>query len=150
MLKLICALVLSVNVYAANVLAPTPHPNQTYGAMCSPENKDYVDNRYPERIAYCARNVDGTLKRKIYDAYGIPARCERYYTIDHFIPLALGGSNAPENLWPEHKDVKATRPKLETELYVALRDGELTQAEAIQIIVHAKTHAPAVDVEECR
>jgi hypothetical protein len=48
------------------------------------------------------RNVPSARKKAIYKVYGMvsdtpPCPCE----IDHLIPLSLGGSNRPRNLWPQ-------------------------------------------------
>jgi len=117
-----------------------PDDKITQGDMCTVTNSDFAGYRYKEQIPYCARNVTTGLKRTIYAAYGVPGTQQEQYTIDHFIPLSLGGSNKRGNLWPEHRQVKALRPNLELELYIALRDGEITQKDAIQTILEAKLH----------
>lgn len=116
-----------------------PDPEVTSGDMCSEDDHDFYDYRYPEEIAYCARKVSASQKRRIYEEYNIPEKCRHRYTIDHFIPLALGGNNSDVNLWPEHKLVKASRPKLEIELYWSLSKGEISQNKAVKIIVAEKT-----------
>ncbi len=116
-----------------------PDPQVTYGELCNPNDHDYEGPRYEESIPYCRRNVSSWTKQKIYELYNISEECRHRYTIDHFIPLALGGSNAESNLWPEHKLVKATRPTLEQELYEALDKAQMSQAEALKIIIKAKT-----------
>lgn len=47
------------------------------------------------------RNVSDTIKEKVYANYGVTNRTTGEYEIDHFIPLALAGSNDITNLWPE-------------------------------------------------
>lgn len=116
----------------------TPNPKWAEGSICDRNDVDFYEFRYKEKIPYCERNVSTKLKSKIYALYKIPEKCKRYYTVDHIIPLALGGDNSPENLWPEHKKVKATRPYLEQELYDALRRGEIKQKQAIKIIIEEK------------
>ncbi len=148
MLAFLLPLVLVLNVFGAE--APRPNPKVTTGIVCTTEDPDFDRHRYPERIAYCRRNVHSWTKDAIYLLYGIPERCHRYYTIDHFIPLSIGGSNDPRNLWPEHKKVKATRRGLEMDLYRALSAGEITQADAIRIVTDAKTQAIEVQVPECQ
>lgn len=39
-------------------------------------------------------------KEKIYERYGLPYD-SKHYQIDHFIPISIGGSNDPKNLWPQ-------------------------------------------------
>jgi hypothetical protein len=134
-----------------------PNPDVTTGDYCTTKDPDFYGYRYDEQIAYCKRSVSTQKKKVIYEEYAVPQKCKRNYTVDHFIPLAMGGSNAPENLWPEHKRVKATRMTLEQELYDQLRRGEITRKEAVEIITDAKMNPPPMEVtatdllpEECR
>jgi hypothetical protein len=119
-----------------------PDSQSTPGSLCSKRDRDYKQDRYTEKIPYCGRNVASSLKRDIYDDYGISPNCRKEYTIDHFIPLAIGGSNRRENLWPEHKSIKALRQNLEMDVYNEIRTGAISQAEALQIIVEAKLNPP--------
>jgi len=116
----------------------TPQVDATPGGLCNESDPDLSEYRYDEQIPYCQRKVSAGLKKNIYREYAIPEAEQTQYTIDHFFPLSLGGSNRKENLWPEHREVKATRPRLEIELYVALRDGSLHQDEALEIIREVK------------
>jgi hypothetical protein len=125
----------------AQPLAPipiNPDSQQTPGELCSEENRDFLNLRYDEKIPYCQRNVSPQLKRRIYDNYGVPRQCHRFYTIDHLIPLSMGGDNSIRNLWPEHIRVKATRQDLEESTFQRMLQGEITDAEAIAIILEAK------------
>lgn len=48
------------------------------------------------------RNVPVSLKRRIYQEYGLSyPQAAGAYEADHLIPLELGGSNDIANLWPE-------------------------------------------------
>ncbi len=116
-----------------------PDPEMTQGDLCSKNDPDFEKYEYQEKIPRCQRNVSSSRREKIYDKYNISPDCRHRYTVDHFIPLALGGNNADINLWPEHVLVKATRPLLELELYLALEHGEINQEEAIDIVVREKT-----------
>ena len=116
----------------------TPNPEWAEGALCTRKNSDYTEDRYKEKIPYCERNVSSSMKKEIYKQYNIPEACRNRYTIDHIIPLSIGGDNSPENLWPEHKKVKATRPHLEMDLYEELKAGKIKQKEAIEIVLHEK------------
>lgn len=138
------AITASIFVFIANIgfaYPLTPSPELTQGELCSEENVDFAGYRYKEHIPYCQRNVSWVRREKIYDLYNIPSHCRHRFTVDHFIPLALGGDNSDTNLWPEHKLVKATRPFLEQNLYLALVRGEITQSDAIQVITEEKTKA---------
>ena len=37
----------------------------------------------------------------IYERYGVARSDEMQYTLDHLIPLEIGGADVVENLWPE-------------------------------------------------
>lgn len=139
----VIALLTSFMVNAEKPNFPTkPNPEMTYGTYCDEKNEDFEGYRYEEKIPYCVRNVTREMKRKIYELYSIPERCRHEYTIDHFIPLAMGGSNHPENLWPEHKHVKATRQNLEMDIYIEISHGRIKQREAIEVITQAKMNPP--------
>ena len=118
-----------------------PDPVETRGEICDQKNPDFSEFRYSEKIAYCKRNVDFKKRSEIYDSYKIPAECRHRFTVDHFIPLSIGGCNDDTNLWPEHKLVKATRPNLEIDLYNMIKEGSITQEKAIIIIVKEKMKA---------
>ncbi len=116
----------------------TPDADETPGSICTTANDDFEEYRYPERIPYCGRNVASSLKKKIYEWYGISEKERKNYTIDHLIPLSIGGDNERANLWPEHKEVKALRPDLEIRLFNKLRDAEIKQSVAIGEVLEAK------------
>ncbi len=115
-----------------------PDVSKTPGEFCSQQDKDFFELRYNEKMPYCDRNVDQWKKNRIYKAYTIPADCRHRYTVDHLVPLSLGGNNAEENLWPEHVLVKRTRQQLEQDLYEAVQRNELKSHEAVQILLEAK------------
>ena len=126
-----------------------PNPAVTQGDFCNSKDPDFVDYRYTEKIPYCVRNVSRYTKAEIYDQYQVPEKCRAEYTVDHYVPLFMGGSNHNANLWPEHKLVKATRQNLEVELYNELKNGRMTQEEAVEIITQAKMHPPKVLPSKC-
>lgn len=119
-----------------------PDPELTPGELCDTRDSDFKEYRYEERIPYCERNVTSSRKKDIYRDYNVSLKKKYNYTIDHFIPLSLGGNNSDENLWPEHIKIKELRKNLELETYLDLRDGRITQEEAINIIVEAKLNPP--------
>ena len=120
----------------------TPDENVTTGSLCSTGDSDFEEFRYAEQIPYCKRSVSSSDKDRIYRHYGVPQKCRKEYTIDHFIPLAIGGTNRSDNLWPEPKSIKALRKNLELELFQAVSAGRMTQAEAIERIREAKLNPP--------
>ncbi len=140
----VCAFVFSMAMmaYGSNGAVGTvpmvPDLDKTPGAICDESDRDFAGYRYKERIPYCERNVSSELKAHIYDTYGIPEKCRGFYTIDHLIPLSIGGNNSIENLWPEHQAIKKTRLHLEQEIFEAVSNGQMTQKEAMDIIYSAK------------
>ena len=121
-----------------NSIPVTPDVEKTPGELCSDADKDFHEYRYSEKMPYCIRKVAQWQKDKIYKQYNIPQKCRHRYTVDHFVPLAVGGNNAFENLWPEHVLVKETRQELEQELYEDVRKGLMPSKNAREIIFRAK------------
>jgi hypothetical protein len=126
-----------------------PNPELTNGDYCDKKDTDFEEIRYNEKVAICRRAVTWYAKDQIYKEYGIPDRCRQHYTVDHYIPLSMGGSNQMNNLWPEHKDIKATRQNLEQEMYIKLNRGEVGVEHAVHTIVHAKLNPPSVVPRGC-
>ncbi len=147
---IVLSLALSTTAAFAQEFPVKPNPEVTVGDFCDPSDQDFIGYRYEEKIPFCERNVSRHRKDQAYRAYGISENCRREYTVDHFVPLSMGGSNAIENLWPEHKNVKATRQNLEQELYEKLARGEMSQAAVVNQIVDAKMNPPAeIEPSDC-
>ena len=140
----LAALFFSISFYALQLVAypAAPDVQATPGALCDTKNAHYEGTRYFEKIPYCQRRVTAKMRRLVYDAYGIHPAYRHNYTIDHFIPLSAGGDNSIANLWPEHRGIKKLRYNLEVQVYWQLRRGEITQAEAIEIVADAKLNPP--------
>lgn len=113
-----------------------PDPKMTPGSFCDPNAPEFREYRFGTNIPVCNRDVPRSRKSAIYDAYKIPPSERSEYTIDHFYPLSLGGSNEVSNLWPQHKDVGT--PEVEYKLYEMARDGIISQEDAIWILKHIK------------
>ncbi|EGD57765.1 hypothetical protein Y88_3091 [Novosphingobium nitrogenifigens DSM 19370] len=70
-----------------------------------------------------ARHTSTRLKNDVFEEYGIPRPHDggRSYEVDHLVPLALGGRDVKENLWPESRtapDLNAwAKDRLEYRLY---------------------------------
>lgn len=122
----------------AQAYPQTPDSVKTPGEVCTASDPDFTEYRYEEKIPYCERNVSSGRKDKIYDSYGIPENERNQYTIDHLIPLSIGGSNSDSNLWSEHLNLKYERGTLENDLYIQMKNGKITQKEAIRIILCSK------------
>ncbi len=111
----------------------------TPGRLC--ESPDSY--RYPERIAYCNREVDPQAKQEIFNLYRdngyrlkIVDRSD--YKIDHLIPLCAGGSNREENLWPQHKSLFQLTDPMESLGCEKLRQGKISQRDLVNAIIRAK------------
>lgn len=124
-----------------------PDEKMTPGSTCQHASR----YRYPEKIAYCERNVDSSLKREVirdYDqklGYRIQTMDRQAFKIDHYIPLCMGGSNNRENLWPQHQSVFQKTDHLEQLLCEKMAAGVLRQAQAIDLIKKAKNNLEQVD-----
>lgn len=117
-----------------------PAPDLTPGQLCTRP----ITYRYPEKIAYCDRDVSTGLKKQIiedYDrafSYRIDRMPRDHFKIDHFIPLCVGGSNDISNLWPQHVSLFTVTDALEESVCEKMKEGKLLQKDAIQIIMKAK------------
>jgi hypothetical protein len=124
-----------------------PHPKLTPGELCNHP----TDYRYPEKIAYCERDVSPQDKRTViheYDTslgYKIEEMKRQDFKIDHYIPLCMGGSNDKENLWPQHKSVYEVTDPLEPALCNKMAEGRLKQADAIKFVKEAKADLSKVE-----
>lgn len=114
----------------------------TTGQLCTEEDPDFTEYRYEERIPYCARNVTVERKIEICKRDGVKDRSD--FTVDHIIPLSIGGSNNDENLWCQHYSLAVT--DLETKAYRSMLNATQSQQDAIEMILDAKFHKAAADV----
>ena len=125
-----------------------PNLVETPGKLCSHPTA----LRYPEKIAYCERNVDTYTKNTVitkYDklfGYSIRQMNRGDFKIDHLIPLCAGGANDEENLWPQHKSVYEITDQLEPILCEKMAAGRLKQADAIKLIMQAKMNLDQASV----
>jgi len=113
-----------------------PNDNLTPGHLCTPKDPDFDEYRYAEQIPHCARNVNHATRVKVSAPYGVNEEELKNYQVDHLIPLALGGSNAEKNLWPVPYAKARAKAKVEYMTYNDLKDGRITQNEAIARIRH--------------
>ena len=115
----------------------TPDSSYTPGHLCSPGDPNFKEYRYAEHIPYCNRNVTQRMKATIAEHYDVPQSDWSGYEFDHLIPLAIGGDSSIDNLWPQPHgtpDGSDGKDRLENQLYLEMRDGETTQAEAVKRI----------------
>ena len=110
-----------------------PDPEKTPGVLCSESDPNFEKFDYPEHVARCNRNVSYDEKLQIAAEYGnIPQSEWSNYEFDHLIPLCAGGSDDIGNLWPQPIDEAHQKDVLENDICTAMRDGKMTQAEAVQ------------------
>ena len=144
-MKLMIAIIslISLNLFAQEARFPrNPNLEQTPGKLCSSPNSI----RYPEKIAYCERNVDPYMKEDViknYDqelGYKIRSMNRGDFKIDHMIPLCAGGANDEMNLWPQHKSIYRITDPIEPLICEKMAQGKLSQKDAIEMVIYAKTH----------
>lgn len=116
-----------------------PLTDLTPGSLC--DRPDAY--RYAERVPYCNRDVDSSLKAEIFQEYRnegfrLDPSQRSSYKIDHLIPLCAGGSNREDNLWPQHKSVYEITDPLEPAACDAMKAGKIKQAEVVKLILAAK------------
>ena len=74
------------------------------------------------------------MQDEVFARYQVPPERRGYYTIDHLIPVELGGADLIKNLWPQLVDARPygpTRKQLLTRKLLQLVAGnQLTLAEA--------------------
>ena len=155
-------LVLSISILATSLTSSMalaqddfpkgPDAQMTPGDLCTKP----TERRYPERIAYCARDVASDLKKQIFTDYDVKlgyntTKMDRQqFKIDHFIPLCMGGSNEKSNLWPQHVSVYTVTDPIEPLACEKMAEGRLSQADAIVLVKRAKndlSQVPAVLAE---
>lgn len=136
-------LLVATSVFAFGPNFPIgPNPTLTPGKLCDQP----TTYRYPEHIAYCERDVSSDTKEVLiekYDqqlGYRIRSMNRMDFKIDHFIPLCAGGSNDSSNLWPQHKSVYDVTDPVEPLICEKMLEGKLKQADAVKLIVRAKTY----------
>lgn len=117
-----------------SILRVRPDASKTPGRLCTTDDPDFLEFRYPERIPYCRRNVSQEEKARVAAAYGVPRDRWSDYEFDHLIPLAIGGSSQDDNIWPQPRgaDESDGKDKLEYSLYQQLAAGAITQADAVR------------------
>lgn len=115
-----------------------PDENLTPGSLCNTPS----EYRYAERIPYCKRDVDSSVKWEVIKEYnaklGYQIQDRPKYKIDHHIPLCMGGSNNKDNLWPQHESVYQITDQIEHETCEELKSGYMTQKAAVELIREAK------------
>jgi hypothetical protein len=136
MKTLIIAALALVSLSTNAELVLNPKNTLTPGWHCDVKNPDFIEARYAEKIAICKRNVSTTLKNKIYTAYTVPVSERSLYTIDHKIPLSLGGSNDSQNLWPQLKTISTAT--MEGLVFNLINANRIKHQEALNLVLSMK------------
>lgn len=98
-----CCSVFSLLLLSSFAFAQSFQPPQRPDARLTPGDVLPVTARDICVVGYSkkVRNVPESVKRKVYEEYGIRSHAPGEYEVDHLISLELGGSNSIRNLWPE-------------------------------------------------
>ena len=142
-LVIVCtlALCLAQLSHAADLFPTSPDAKLTPGSLCDHPSS----RRYPEGIAYCSRDVDRNTKKQVMQAYddqlgfSVTRMNRGAFKIDHYIPLCMGGSNHPDNLWPQHESIYKYTDLIEDVACQKMAAGRLKQADAIELVKRAKS-----------
>lgn len=111
-----------------------PDPGKTPGALCTASDPNFAGLRYKEQIAICNRNIPKSERDAVGADYGIAAVDFPSYEFDHYIPLSIGGSDDPKNLWPQPHTEALRKDVVEQQVFDGMNNGTLTQAQAIALI----------------
>lgn len=123
--------VMSQTVFSMSV----PNPQFTTGVLCTPTDADFKGFDYPSKVARCNRNIGSIEKEEVAKNYGnIPQSEWVNYEFDHYMPLCAGGSNNPQNLWPQPIAEAKQKDIIEVQVCSALKAGTLTENQALQKI----------------
>ncbi|KAI8911013.1 hypothetical protein EDD86DRAFT_204210 [Gorgonomyces haynaldii] len=111
-------------------------PDYTPGCLCTTSDAHFSENAYPEGIPKCTRSVSTAEKTRVAKPYGVAKSDWPNYEFDHFIPLGIGGSNDDDNLWPQPEaGGSLDKDKVENQAYQQLSKGQITQRQAVKMIL---------------
>lgn len=145
-LKVILMFAISFSSFAnINEYPVIPNPALTPGSLC--DRPDYF--RYPERIAYCKRDVSTSQKYHVIESYRkigfkLDPSTRSSFKVDHYIPLCAGGSNYSDNLWPQHVSVYELTDTIDELGCKKLEQGKITQKELVKLIRFVKGNLDSV------
>jgi hypothetical protein len=111
-----------------------PDPKLTPGAVLEVTKEDICTPGYSKKV----RDVPSSVKKKVYEEYGITSHQPGEYEVDHLISLELGGSNSIKNLWPESYKTKPwnahVKDKVENKLHIMICSDKIDLKTAQQEI----------------
>ena len=91
-----------------------PNPNLTPGQIQTNDMNVICYHYYDQLLI----SVPQDIVDQVYKEYNITSYGPGEYEIDHWIPLALGGSNELSNLWPQPINFPGYREKDYVQLYL--------------------------------
>ena len=101
-----------------------PEPSLTPGAVTTINRDQICASPEPKN-----RSVPASLRRKVFEEYGIPRAEPRAYEVDYLITPALGGADDIRNLWPQSYSSAVwnarVKDALEDRLHAMVCDGGL-------------------------
>jgi hypothetical protein len=142
-MRILLATALIVTVQAASAQAIVwPDPTLTPGAVRTTDVDDIcsTDTR-------SLRHGSRERSDLIYERYGVSRSDEMQYTLDHLIPLEIGGADVVDNIWPEPRRSlagewdDARKDQLKRRLAVLVCSGELDVETAQRAIAEDWTEA---------
>ena len=110
-----------------------PDPTMTPGAVDQHVTlADICTGRTRER-----RHVSSATRAKVLQDYNVKDAASVGMELDHLVPLALGGANTADNLWPQPAPDYAIKDRLEVEMQrrVCAAYRTLLPAEAAAVLV---------------
>lgn len=106
-----------------------PEPSLTPGVVVTANKKQVCEGAPPKN-----RIVTASLRRKVFEEYGIVAAEPRAYEVDYLITPALGGADDIRNLWPQSYSSAVwnarVKDALEDRLHELVCEGNLELATA--------------------
>jgi hypothetical protein len=107
-------------------------PGSVFGDVAT---ADICDPHYTQGV----RQPSFNTKTKSFAEYGVSIHDRDIYKVDHLVPIALGGDNTVENVWPQPYDARAgadQKDLLERQLRGLVCSGSLSLDAARQAIVN--------------
>jgi hypothetical protein len=107
----------------------SPEPSLTPGAIAMFNRDQVCNSEWPKN-----RTVPVSVRRKVFEEYGISGAEPRSYEVDYLISPALGGADDIRNLWPQSYSATAwnayVKDALEDRLRELVCSGQLDLATA--------------------
>jgi hypothetical protein len=112
-----------------SVLVSFPEASLTPGAVATVNREQICKTARPKN-----RAVPASLRRRVFEEYGIPKAEPQAYEVDYLITPALGGSDDIRNLWPQSYSSAVwnahVKDALEDRLHDMVCEGDLDPAAA--------------------